>query len=66
MDGKRPRPSPTLAGSCMAAEWERALVSLQHAWSSLSYSSKGGTVGVTGAGLCLKKALACAESACGT
>ncbi|KAK5923216.1 hypothetical protein CgunFtcFv8_000208 [Champsocephalus gunnari] len=43
MDGKRP--SPTLAGSCLAAEWERALVSLQPAWSSL-YSSEGGTVGV--------------------
>ncbi|KAK5891782.1 hypothetical protein CesoFtcFv8_012223 [Champsocephalus esox] len=44
MDGKRP--SPTLAGSFLAAEWERALVSLQPAWSSLRYSSEGGTVGV--------------------
>ena len=58
------RPSPTCAASCMAAKarasvvaWERALESLQHAWSSFTYSSDGGTVNVDGAGLRLKKAL---------
>ena len=69
-DGMRPRPRP--CASCMAAKalasWvgrEKALVSLQHACSSLRYSSEGGTDNVAGAGLRLKNALTGAESARG-
>ena len=59
------RPNPTCAASCIAAkvrasvvEWEKALESLQQAWSSFTYFSEGGTVNVGGPGLRLKKALA--------
>ena len=61
--------SPTCAAFRMAAkvrasdvEWDRALVSLQQAWSSFKYSSEEGTENVAGAGLRLKKALAWADS----
>ncbi|CAL8258282.1 unnamed protein product [Arctogadus glacialis] len=39
-------------------EWEKAMESLQQAWSSFTYFSEGGTVNVGGPGLRLKKALA--------
>ena len=65
------RPSPTCAAFCMAAkvrasdvELDRALVSLQQAWSSFKYSSEEGTENVAGTGLRLKKALAWADSVC--
>ena len=58
-------PNPTCATSCIAAKvrasvvkWEKALESLQQAWSSFTYFSEGGTVNVGGPGLRLKKALA--------